>query len=169
MTENVYQNEITIKGKLISIVERKLVSGEIHLMTLEKLYSAKADENGNFTLTFPEKVLTEYNIVTINCTLSDEKKEYQEQKTSILKKEELLGKEEFEIQERYMTIGAVSYTVPDPPDYYFLDGKKIGKRKFEKIKKENPHYKYFTFYEENIIQRLTKKSFVDNLYLLYSN
>ena len=66
-------------------------------------------------------------------------------------------------------IGAVVLTSEQPPDYYFIDGKKVGKRKFEKIKKENPNFKYLAFYDEVTVQKLTKKSFIDNLYLLFSN
>ncbi len=66
-------------------------------------------------------------------------------------------------------IGAVVLTLEQPPDYYFIDGKKVGKRKFEKIKKENPNFKYLAFYDEVTVQKLTKKSFIDNLYLLFSN
>lgn len=55
LVENVHQNEVEIKGKLTSIENRKIVSGKISLVTLEKIYSAKADENGNFSLIFPGK------------------------------------------------------------------------------------------------------------------
>lgn len=85
--ENVFQNEVTIKGKLVSIIaERKVISGEISLITLDKLYTAKVDENGDFILSIPEQVLNEHNIITIDCLLTHNKKEYHEQKTSILKK-----------------------------------------------------------------------------------
>ncbi len=168
-TENVYQKNITITGKLVSKENAKLTSGEISLVTLEKLYSAKADDHGNFTLTFPEKALTEYNIIRIDyTTLDSSNKEFTDYKSSIFKTNELLGKQNFEIEEKYVTIGAVSILKPQPPNYYFFNGKKIGKRKFEKIKEEHPEYKYFAFYDEVTVQKLTKKNFVDNLYLLYS-
>lgn len=113
--------------------------------------------------------MTEYNIIRIDYTILDyNNKEFTDYKSSIFKTNELLGKENFEIEERYTTIGAVVITSPEPPDFYFLDGKKIGKRKFEKIKVEHPEYKYLAFYDEVIVQKLTKKSFVNNLYLLYS-
>lgn len=167
--ENASHNEIIIKGRLVSITKRKLISGEISLVTLEKLYIAKADEGGNFILTLPEKALTEYNIIRIDYTSLDfNNKEYSDSKSSIFKNNELLGKQDFEIEEKYTTIGAVVITSPEPPDLYFLDGKKIGKRKFEKLRKEHPEYKYLAFYNEAIVQKLTKRSFVDNLYLLYS-
>lgn len=169
LIENIHQNEIEIKGKLVSKEKRKLVSGEISLVTLEKLYSAKADEKGNFTLKFPEKILSEYNIIRIDYTvLEANNKEFTDYKSSIFRTTELLGKENFEIEERYVTIGAVVITNPKPPDFYYFDGKKIGKRKFEKLKKKFPDYKYLAFYDEVTVQKLTKKSFVDNLYLLYS-
>ncbi|SFN60350.1 hypothetical protein SAMN05421594_3505 [Chryseobacterium oleae] len=168
--ENVYQKNITINGKLVSLQNRKLVSGEISLVTLEKLYRAKADENGNFTLIFSEKVLTEHNIVRIDYTIIDlNNKEFTDFKSSILKTNELLGKQNFEIEEKYFTIGGILITEERPPDYYFLDGKKIGKRKFEKIKIEHPEYIYLAFYDEVTVQKLAKRSYIDNLYLLYSN
>ncbi|KXH78721.1 hypothetical protein [Chryseobacterium kwangjuense] len=168
-TENVYQKNITISGKLVSQYKMKLISGEISLVTLEKLYQAKADENGNFTLSFPEKALAEYNIIRIDYTVGgSNNEEFTDYKSSILKTNELLGKQNFEIEGKYVTIGAVVISDLQPPDYYFFDGKRIGKRKFEKIKKEHPEYKYLAFYDEVTVQKLAKRSYIDNLYLLYS-
>ncbi|MDR2204768.1 MAG: hypothetical protein LBE36_01225 [Flavobacteriaceae bacterium] len=170
LVENVYQKNITINGKLVSSANRKLVSGEISLVTLEKLYTAKADENGNFTLSFPEKILTEYNIIRIDYTVADlEGEEFTDYKDSIFKTNELLEKQNFEIEERYFLIGEV-VILSDlrPPDFYFINGKKIGKREFEKLKKEHPEYKYLEFYDEVVVQKLTKRGFVNNLYVLYS-
>lgn len=167
--EKIDLKNIAISGQLISRENSKLTSGEIALVTLEKLYTAKADKNGNFTLSFPEKALTEYNIVRIDYTIIDlNNKEFTDYKSSILNTRELLGKQNFEIEEKYLTIGGVIITDQQPPDYYFLDGKKIGKRKFEKIQKEHPEYKYLAFFDEVTVQKLTKKSYIDNLYLLYS-
>ncbi|MGE8434216.1 hypothetical protein [Chryseobacterium joostei] len=168
-TENVYQKEITIKGKLVSSRNVKLAAGEISLVTLDKLYSAKADENGNFTLSFPEKVLTEHNIVRIDyTTIGSDNKEFTDFKSSIFKTNELLGKQNFEIEEKYLTVGGLYISDYQPPDYYFLDGKRIGKRKFEKTKEKHPEYKYLAFYDEVIVKKLSKKSSIENLYLLYS-
>ena len=170
LVQNVYQKNITINGNLISKAKRKIITGNISLVTLGKLYTAKAEENGNFTLTFPEIVLTDYNIVRIDYTILDyDNKNFTDYKSLILTTNELLGKQDFEIEEQYSLIGAVVLTSEQPPDYYFIDGKKVGKRKFEKIKKENPNFKYLAFYDEVTVQKLTKKSFIDNLYLLFSN
>ncbi|KMQ59291.1 hypothetical protein ACM46_19350 [Chryseobacterium angstadtii] len=167
--ENVYQKDITINGKLVSSENEKLIAGEISLVTLGKLYQAKADENGNFILSFPEKVLTEHNIIRIDYTVKVDNKEFSDSKTSILKTSELLGKQNFEIEEKYVTIGAVMVIESKPPDFYFLDGKKIGRRKFETIRKENPEYQYMAFYDDVIVQKLSKKGYINNLYLLYSD
>ncbi len=167
--ENIYHKDITITGKLDSINDTLINTAEISLVTLEKLFRAKADDQGNFTLTFPEKALTEYNVIRIDYTFKDSmNKEVTDSNTSILKTNELMAKQNFEIEKRYVTIGAVVITKPQPPDYYFFDGKKIGKRKFEKIKTEHPEYKYIAVYDEAAKRKLTNKSFIDNLYLLYS-
>lgn len=169
-TENIYQKEITINGTLTSSDKRELLSGEISLVTREKVYSATADKNGNFSLKFPEKVLTEYNIIRIDYTILDyNNKEFTDYKSTIFTTKELLAKQKFDINDNYMTIGGAIITDIQPPNFYYFNGKKIGKRKFEKLKKENPSYKYFVFYDEVTTQKLTKKSFVDTLYLLYSN
>ena len=161
---------ISVWKARISQAKRKIITGNISLVTLGKLYTAKAEENGNFTLTFPERVLTDYNIVRIDYTILDyDNKNFTDYKSLILTTNELLGKQDFEIEEQYSMIGAVVLTSEQPPDYYFIDGKKVGKRKFEKIKKENPNFKYLAFYDEVTVQKLTKKSFIDNLYLLFSN
>ncbi|AZA78235.1 hypothetical protein EG347_12270 [Chryseobacterium sp. G0186] len=168
-TENICQKSITINGKLTSSKNVKLASGEISLVTLDKIYHAKADEAGNFTLSFPEKALTEHNIIRIDYTTIDSSnREFTDSNSSILKTNELLGKQNFEIERGYVTIGGLYISDHQPPDYYFLDGKQIGKRKFEKIKKEHPDYKYLAFYDEVIVKKLTRKSFIENLYLLYS-
>lgn len=167
--ENIYQKNITITGKLISRENAQLRSGEISLVTLGKLYSAKADEQGNFTLTFPEKALTKQNIIRIDYSVMySNNEEITDYTTSILKTNELLSKQNFEIENKYVTIGAISIVDPRPPDHYFFDGKKIGKRKFEKIKKEYPGYKHLAFYDNVVPKELSGKSFIDNLYLLYS-
>lgn len=167
--ENVYQKNITISGHLVSLANRKLVSGAISLVTLDQLYEAKADGNGNFTLSFPEKALTEHNIIRIDYTIIDSNhKEVTDQKSSIFRTNELLGKQNFEIEELYVTIGGIVSSDNEPPDYYFIDGKKTGKRKFEKTRKEHPEYTYREFYDHVIVQKLSKKSYINNLYLLYS-
>lgn len=68
-----------------------------------------------------------------------------------------------------MTIGGAIITDIQPPDLYYFNGKKIGKRKFEKLKIENPNYTYFAFHDDTIVQKLTRKSYVDSVFLLYSN
>ncbi|OCA70970.1 hypothetical protein BBI01_13675 [Chryseobacterium artocarpi] len=167
--ENTYQKNITISGKLISRNNLKLNSGEISLVTLGKLYTAKADEEGNFTLTFPEKVLVKQNIIRIDYSvMGSNNKEFIDYTTSILQPNELLSKQNFEIEKQYTTIGAISLTDPQPPDYYFFDGKKVGKRKFERIRKEHPEYKYLAFYDKVTAKELSGKGFIKNLYLLYS-
>lgn len=170
LVDNIDQKNITINGNLVSKENRKIISGDISLVTLEKLYNSKADENGNFTLTFPEKVLKDYNVIRIDYTVLDyNNKDFTDYRSLILKTNELLGKQDFEIEDQYFTIGGVALISEQPPDFYFLNGKKIGKRQFEKIKKENPKFRYLAFYDEVTVQKLTNKSFIDNLYLLYSN
>lgn len=170
VVENVYQKNITINGKLISINNVKLNSGEISLVTLGKLYTTKADEEGNFTLTFPEKVLVKQNIIRIDYSVTgSNNKEFIDYTTSILQPNELLSKQNFEIEKKYFTIGGISITDLQPPDYYFFDGKKVGKRKFEKIRQEHPEYKYLAFYDQVTAKELSGKGFIENLYLLYSH
>lgn len=167
--ENVHQNYVTITGTLLSKEKRELISGEISLVTLDKIYAAKADEKGNFSLTFPEKALSEYNVIRIDYTITDfNGKKFTDYKSSIFTTKELLGQKDFQIEEEFFTIGAVVIVNPPPPDFYFFDGKKIGKRKFEKLKQDNPDYQSIIFYDDVIVQKLTGKTFVNNLYLLYS-
>lgn len=169
VTENTYQKEITINGKLTTSENRKLISGEIFLVTLEKIYSAKADGSGNFSLKFPEKILSEYNILRIDYAISEDGTEFNDSKTSIFKIDELLGKQNFEVEEQYITIGDVIFLAHPPPDYYYFDGKITNKRKFKKLKQKNSNYKYMKFHDDVVVKKLTGKSFVNNLYLLYSN
>lgn len=64
-------------------------------------------------------------------------------------------------------IGAVVIVESPPPDYYYFNGKDIGKEKFEILKKENPQYQYFSFYGKEA-EVISKDSFIDTLYLMYS-
>jgi hypothetical protein len=65
-------------------------------------------------------------------------------------------------------IGAVVITSPEPPDFYYFDGKRISKNKFENIKKENPNYDYIYLDEEVLTDIITKNAYVGTVYLLYS-
>lgn len=67
-----------------------------------------------------------------------------------------------------MKSGAVVITSPEPPDFYYFDGKRISKNKFENIKKENPNYDYIYLDEEVLTDIITKNAYVGTVYLLYS-
>ncbi|WP_228391018.1 hypothetical protein, partial [Chryseobacterium sp. MOF25P] len=70
---------------------------------------------------------------------------------------------------QYITIGDVIFLAHPPPDYYYFDGKITNKRKFKKLKQKNSNYKYMKFHDDVVVKKLTGKSFVNDLYLLYSN
>ena len=169
ITEDPFQKNITINGKLLIAENKKLISGMFSLLTLQKHYSVEVNKDGTFALTFPEKIIKENNIIRIDYKISDGKKDYDDHKSLMLKSNELLTKHNFDLEEKYSTIGAVVILSPEPPDFYYLDGKRIGKRKFQKIKNAFPAYQYFTIYDETIVKEMIKEEYVGNLYLLYSN
>lgn len=65
-------------------------------------------------------------------------------------------------------IGAVVISDIDPPDYYYFDGKRIGKKKYEKMKTDLSDLKEVIIYEEAYTEIITGTNFVDSVYLLYS-
>lgn len=170
ISEKTYKNQISIIGNIFSKEKRTIISSKITLINLANIYTATGDSQGNFSLTIPEKVIGDHNVVRIDYTIVDDNgKNFTDHTTSIIPKSELFGLENFQIENKFVTIGALYLTDYEPPDLYYFDGKKLSKRKFNKIKTENPTFANFVIYNEVIARQLSGKSDFNNLYLLFSN
>lgn len=118
----------------------------------------------------PEKFLNERNVVRIDFTvIENNNQKIKDNTASIISKRELMGLKDFPIDERYVIIGAVVISSYEPPDLYYFNGVKINKGKFDRIKLENPNFKYYVFYDEVIGQKLSNETDMNKLFLLYSN
>lgn len=58
-------------------------------------------------------------------------------------------------------------TVPQPPDFYFIDGKSVTQRKFKKTKNEIPNSIEIILYNDDDKKAITDQ-YCGDLYLLYS-
>ncbi len=66
-----------------------------------------------------------------------------------------------------VTIGAVVIVTPEPPDFYYFNGKSISKYKFENILKEHPDYEKIVI-DKAQYKNIITSTYSDTLYLLYS-
>lgn len=164
------QNNITISGKIISKNENEMVHAEISVITLEKVYSAITNGNNEFSLKLPEKILNEQNVIRVDFITTDKlRKEYSNSSTSIISKTELMGLQNFIVENNSEFIGQLIYSGRKPPTFYYFDGKKVSKRKYNKIASDNPDFKNYRISDWALIKNLHQKRYLDNLYLLYSN
>ena len=86
----------------------------------------------------------------------------------VFSRKEKIENKKFQIDYQGFEIGAVIVVSNPPPDYYYFNGKSINEEKFERLKKENPQYKYF-FFEGKEADVISQDGFIDKLYLLFSN
>ena len=91
-----------------------------------------------------------------------------ENTTIFFTKNEKINDQEFQIDSEHSYIGGVVLMMDPPPDYYYLDGKSISEKKFEKLKEENPNYQYF-FFTNKEAEVIANKSYLNTLQLLFSN
>ncbi|MDR3023917.1 hypothetical protein [Chryseobacterium sp.] len=170
-----------VSGKLIfKRTNKEISNAEVFFICKSRNIKTITDENGNFTLEIPNKLIKRKNVLHFNFDKLNEKRRkeknikdtinssnYGDQTIIFLRKEKVENKK-FEIDYRGFEIGAVVVVENPPPDYYYFDGKNISKEKFEKIRKENPQYQYFSF-EGKEADIISQDNFIDTLYLLYSN
>jgi len=168
---------INFSGTLLNRKNKQpIVNAEVYFIQLKKYLKAITDEKGNFLIEIPYETINNENVIYINfqsLIASKNSKDTTiiavENNKLILSKTDLLRRKTYEFStDRYTEIGAVVIVTPEPPDYYYFNGKSISKKKFEKLKKENPKYQYFSF-EGKEAEIIANDSFLDVLYLLYSN
>ena len=85
---------------------------------------------------------------------------------SITEKEPI-NEKEFQIDSQSAYVRAVVIMTERPPDYYYLNGRSISERKFEKLRKENPTFQFFIF-DQKEAEVIAGKSYVNTVRLLFS-
>lgn len=167
-TENILDKKIVIAGKIDSVKIGVLEVKSIKLVTKSNLYEGLIDSENNFKIEIPESVIQEKNIIKITFNQIRNDKITKGSSIHLLTKKDLFSHKTLHADDGMYEIGAVVITTPEPPDFYYFDGKRISKNKFEKIKKENPNYDYIYLEEEVLTNIITKNVYVGTVYLLYS-
>ncbi|MCS4303751.1 hypothetical protein [Chryseobacterium sp. BIGb0232] len=169
-----------VSGRLIFKETQKAIpNAEIFFITQNIFLKSTTNENGYFQLDVPNNLIEEENVLYFNFDKLNEKRKEKNIKdtisdinygdqTIVFSRKEKVENKKFQIDYKGFEIGAVVVVENPPPNYYYFDGKKISKEKFEKLKKENPQYQYFSF-EGKEADIISQDNFIDTLYLLYSN
>lgn len=169
--ENIVDKKVKINGKIKVSSLQILNSTKVQLLTKNRLYKGIIDDNFNFEIEIPESELRDRNIIKIDYDIvskNNPNEKFKDYSLHILNKNESFSHKVFVADNDMYEIGAVVITSPEPPDFYYFDGKRISKNKFEKIKKENPNYDYIYLDEEVLTDIITKNAYVGTVYLLYS-
>ncbi len=165
-------DSIRFSGVVLNSSDKKPVSAaRVYFVHLKKLLKAITDENGAFTMMIPSDLINNENILYISFEASDTGKSAMKSgnQTFLLSGKDLTENKIYDLSsEKYIEIGAVVVTIPSLSDYYYFNGKNIRRRKFEKLRKENPGNQYF-FFEGREAEVISGKKTVGNLYLLFSN
>ena len=169
--ENIIEKKIKINGKIKVSDSKILNSTKVYFVTKSRLYKGVIDSNFYFEIEISESELSDRNIIKIDYDIinkDNQNERFNDYSFHILNKNESFSKKTFVADDEMYEIGAVVITTPEPPDFYYFDGKRISKNKFEKIKKENPNYDYIDLNEEVLTNIITKNAYVGAVYLLYS-
>lgn len=169
--ENVLDKKVKVNGKIKVSSRQILNSTKVQILTKNRLYKGIIDDDFNFEIEIPESELRDRNILKIDYDIvskNSPNEKINDYSLHILNKSESFLKKVFVADDEMCEIGAVVIVTPEPPDFYYLDGKRISKNKFEKIKKENPNYDYVYLDEEVMTDIITKNAYVGTVYLLYS-
>ncbi|MFN1216606.1 hypothetical protein ACKW6Q_06415 [Chryseobacterium kwangjuense] len=173
-------SDIKVSGRLVFRETQKVIpNAEVFFIAKNKFIKSTTNENGYFSLSIPDDLIKNENVLYLNFDKLNEinrieKKEkdtierdyYGNQAVTFSNKEKIENRK-FQIDYKGYEIGAVIIVSDPPPDYYYFDGKNISKEKFEKLRKQNPQYPFFSF-EGKEADIISQDSFIDKLYLLYS-
>ncbi len=181
-TEQKIMSRTRVSGKLIfKTTKKEIPNAEVFFIHKSRYIKTTTDENGNFALEIPNELIERKNVLYFDFEkLNDQTYKSHDRKLSnlmngdiyentsvILTKKEQMNEKEFKIDSQHSYIGAVVISIERPPNYYYFNGKGISERKFEKLKKGNPQYQYFSF-EGKEAKVLSRIGFIDRVYVLYS-
>lgn len=140
---------------------------KVRLITKEKLYKAEFSNEYNFTLKIPESALKDINLLKIDYSFDRFKRTENSSSLHLLSKKELLNNKKLVAENGFTYIGEVVIITPEPPDFYYFNGKKISSRLYEKLLKENPTYNEIVLYDD-IYKKVITSEYCDTINLLYS-
>lgn len=183
LTEQKATNITKLSGKLIfKTTKKEIFNAEVFFICKTKYFKTNTDAVGNFTLEIPSELIEKKNVLYFNFDkLNKETGENPTRKPSnimggdifentaiIFTKNESINEKQFQIDSKQYYLGGVAFTTINPPDYYYFNGKRLSKRKFEKLKKENPNYQYF-FFDSKEAEAIINRNYLNSLQLLYSD
>lgn len=172
-----------LSGKLIFKLNKKeIANAEVFFLSKSRYYKTLTDENGNFVLEIPNEFIEKKNVLYFDfeklnkSTIEDLRRkpinpmnaDIYENTSVFFSKNEKINNLEFQIDMEHSYVGGLFVSNERPPDYYYLNGKSISERKFEKLQKENPNYQFF-FFKDKEAEIISGKSYLNSLRLLYSN
>lgn len=166
-TEQLSDKQRKIIGQISAVKDVIIQPLSIKLVTKDKLYDGKIDTENNFEFNIPESVIKEKNIILIEFNKIIYQNSYKDKSFHLLTKSDLLTSKNLIADDGLFEIGEVVIVSPAPPDFYYFDGKRVSKNKFEKLKRENPDFESITLYDDPFTNAIAN-AFVDNVYLLYS-
>lgn len=172
-----------LSGKLIfKTTKKEIINAEVFFISKTKYIKANTDAMGNFVLEIPSNLVEQKNVLYFDFDkLNRETEENPNRKSPnimggdifentaiIFTKNEKISDKQFQIDSKKYYLGGVAFTTVNPQDYYYFNGKRLSKRKFEKLKKENPNYQYF-FFDSKEAEAIINRNYLNSLQLLYSD
>ena len=166
-TEKEIDKIVKISGKISAAKGITIKPTSIKLVTKSKLFLGKVDSQNNFEIEIPESKIKERNIIKIDFMKTKHENTFQDYSLHLLTKKDLFENKTLIADDGMVTIGAVVIVTPEPPDFYYFNGKSISKYKFEKILKEHPEYEKIVI-DKAQYKNIITSTYSDTLYLLYS-
>ena len=166
-TEKGIDKIVKISGKISAAKGITIKPTSIKVVTKSKLFSGKIDSQNNFEIEIPESKIKERNIIKIDFMKTKHKNTFQDYSLHLLTKKDLFENTTLIADDGMVTIGAVVIVTPEPPDFYYFNGKSISKYKFENILKEHPDYEKIVI-DKAQYKNIITSTYSDTLYLLYS-
>lgn len=181
-TEQKIDRITKVSGKLtFKRAKKGIADAEVFFICKSKYIKTKTDKDGNFVLNIPNDLIRRKNVLYFSFNqLNDEtyknldrapsslmNGDIYENTSVIFTKKEQIKEREFQIDSQHAYVGGIAVMEERPPDYYYFDGKSISKNKFEKLKKGNPDYQFFTFNGKEA-EVIAGKNYLETVQLLFS-
>ena len=167
-TENIKDNIAIITGKITAADNVSIIPKSITFITKSNIFIGRIDDNNNFKLEIPSSFIGSKNLIRIEYSKKiDFTQTYHKYSDHIIDKKDLFSSKNILADDGTKTIGAAVIISPQPPNFYYFDGEKISKRKYETIKKENKNLNEVILYD-NVFKKIINTEFSDEIHLLYS-
>lgn len=152
------------KGKITEHTSVNLKDFEVQLITKSKIYPGKITENKNFEIEIPSSEIKSENILRL--AFYSDKKDADSSVYHIITKEFINKMQIFDV-DNYGLIGGARIYTSTPPNFYYIDGKSVSKRKFNKTKDENTNLEYVSLNNIYLREAVAREA-ANEVHLLYT-